>query len=625
VSASQVISRARSDTELSSVFGDKIIRSDSLVYRVDSADSSAIFVCDYWNVRNVNRILEFVGSGGRVPKNVIIVIDEADSGGQSGLMNRLGFIKDFEKSIEAKAKQSGASVGFGLGLILVTATVANLCKSIGGLVCSAGESGGAGGLFRESRVLSRLLYSSEVEYHFVNPVDNYIGPSWFLGNVDRLRVLKFEKRKKEETRDEWIKARDDYIEGVIASMDDADKRLSLVVVSTKKDDQADMTMRLLEKCGYNVVVELNSECVKEYLVYYRSTGGVGGGGGDVDELSDIKEWKIPLGRIERLAGRAGGELSNWQDTESLEFIETGIESFDDISLSHILCASLLMKTKDYGREMCACDIEWARLNVLNNSVRRPRDYPISGLRIAIVAGHMASRGNTIQNAMIDFVCTSHCFTDSIDAAQRGAINAQRFGRACGLLLDTYRVRGREPVVIATEQILRDALSNETMLMEESERFARGDGGSDGGRTICLADFVTSSKWSLCLRRSKKKVVESAELAVAAMKARRPKVKVVLKKRMEVDEAGRGGVEAAAVAAPVIDAAGKVALMESRLIGHMRGCVDGIMELTNSALGKIDPELNAFVRAQNRWLFTHMASKGLIVNIEPRKSIWKLLV
>ena len=588
VSASQVISRARDDEALCLLFGEKtnIVKSAM----VDSLSGDNAFIADYWNCRNIDRIIEYVESDACDKyRKIIIVIDEADSGGQSGLLSRLSFVRDVELAVGERDCP--------VSLILVTATVANLSKSVAGLMAAS--------IYKESPVLNELLYTNQVEYHFVQPAQDYIGPSWFLANAERgrLHVLKFDKRDKEQDKSDWLEKRNEIIEGAIASLDECDKRLSLIVVATKKDDHNGISMRLLEKCGYNIVVELNSECVRDYTVYYRVRAACG-------EDTGIIEWKIPVARIERLANK--GELAIWQDPVSLEFIETGLDGFEDVSLAHILCAALLMNTKGFSKDNMASmgrDIEWARLSVLARAMKRPRDYPIETgeVKIGIVAGHIASRGNTIQNAAIGFVCTSHCFTDSIDTAQRGAINAQRFGRVCGMLLDAYRSRGREPMVIATEAILRDALGNENALVERPR---------DGGEKISLADFISSGEWSRCLRRSKNKVIQAGEVAKAvAVIANRvsssggAKIKIGLKKTDTGESSNNVPIHIR---------------MEMRLIELMRAQKDGIMELTTAALGAVDPELNSFVRAQNRYLFTHMASKGIIKNIEPKKSIWQLI-
>jgi hypothetical protein len=130
---------------------------------------------------------------------------------------------------------------------------------------------------------------------------------------------------------------------------------------------------------------------------------------------------------------------------------------------------------------------------LDPSQRRPDDFPMIP-RVAMVAGHLAGRGITIQNPYIDFTCTSFCFTDTRDIAQRGATNSQRFGRACGMLKEIYTTQDRMPVLISTERIMRDALSNETILKEKAGTIA-------DGTVISLKDLVSKEDWDRVVKQT----------------------------------------------------------------------------------------------------------------------------
>lgn len=131
---------------------------------------------------------------------------------------------------------------------------------------------------------------------------------------------------------------------------------------------------------------------------------------------------------------------------------------------------------------------------MDKSIRRPKDYPVTP-RVALIAGHMAGRGITIQNPLIDFTCTSFCFTDTKNLVQRGATNAQRFGRACGMLSDVFSRPGRMPILIATEGILQDAIANEKALFEKASLI-------ENGSFISLKDLISDSEWDSVMKATK---------------------------------------------------------------------------------------------------------------------------
>ena len=117
-------------------------------------------------------------------------------------------------------------------------------------------------------------------------------------------------------------------------------------------------------------------------------------------------------------------------------------------------------------------------------------------RVAIITGNIAGRGLSIQNAKIDFVCTSFCFVDTKNVAQCGAQNIQRFGRACGMLKNNFK----NPIIIATNTIMMEALANQQLLAMKALNMTDGE-------LIALKDFVSKEEWerikaSVCEKENK---------------------------------------------------------------------------------------------------------------------------
>jgi hypothetical protein len=126
-------------------------------------------------------------------------------------------------------------------------------------------------------------------------------------------------------------------------------------------------------------------------------------------------------------------------------------------------------------------------------MKRPLDFP-KKVRVALIAGNLASRGITFQNPALDFTCTSFCFTDTKDAISRGASNTQRFGRACGILGDVFAREGRQPILIATKGIVDAAVANEASVMAKAKSIPNGT-------LLSLKDLITEEEW--------KKIMNSA--------------------------------------------------------------------------------------------------------------------
>jgi hypothetical protein len=133
----------------------------------------------------------------------------------------------------------------------------------------------------------------------------------------------------------------------------------------------------------------------------------------------------------------------------------------------------------------------------SKSIRRPDDFP-NKPRVALIAGNLAGRGISIQNPFIDFVCTSFCFTDTRDILQCGATNAQRFGRACGMLKDIYLKSKIFPIIIATEGIMQDSIANEIVLKEKAEKIKNGS-------LISLKDLISKQEWDNIIKKTKEDI------------------------------------------------------------------------------------------------------------------------
>lgn len=468
-SANQTLQRAKVNPDFITKIPQNNIFKSSVVPE-DGVPEGNYMIVDFWNSKNMDNMLSFVKSV-KFFDRIIIVIDEAEQGGIKGVKERLGFIRQVEKAAHNTI----------VNVIFITATIANLSKTI--LQVAKDNL-----LKFRYGVVNDIVNKPVVEHHFATPHETYVGASWFKDTPDVWTRLVFPKREADMDKSAYAAVKNKHVMRAIKALPKESKELSLIVTSTRTCDHTKMAERLY-RIGYNVTVELNGTNNKNYRVNY------------IDDSGNISEWNIPFHQIDSKADR--GDLSTYRsNTTKRKVVKSGIDCKEDYTMAHVLQASLFMMTNAEDRiKQNVSQDEFCKLECISNMVcnldksqRRPDDYP-DNPRVALIAGHLAGRGITIQNPFIDFTCTSLCFTDTKDAIQRGATNTQRFGRACGMLQDTYARPGRKPILIATTGIMQDALANELSLREKAEEI-------ENGTLISLKDLVTKDDWERMVKKTK---------------------------------------------------------------------------------------------------------------------------
>lgn len=409
-------------------------------------------VVDFWNVRNTDIMKECA----RNFQHVVVVIDEADQGGRIGISSRMRFVSDIERIVPD------------CRLFLVTATTANLSKAILKLSeCDVSR-------FKRGSIVHDILFEETVEYQNVKPSDDYVSTSRMVeGDVWYVKY-----KSKTSFKDDQI-SYNDYKTGVILKKINelpADKKeLTMIAISSLTADHKNMVQPLMYS-GYNVVVELNGNNIKDYNVSYMADG-------------QIRTWKIPTKKIYQLADKKCLSRFSTMDSE----FETGIVKKENIRLPDILQSALFMGTDRMSRiKKNVSKRTFVKLRAINNAMKntcnklnRPDDYP-SKPSVALVVGNLASRGITFQDPYIDLLCTSFVFTDLSDSVERGARSTQRFGRACGNYFYKYK-DDRRPIVIATEKIVESALANYNAVYENSKNIKNGE-------MIALSNYIDESEW-----------------------------------------------------------------------------------------------------------------------------------
>eukprot|EP00798_Chlamydomonas_sp_ICE-L_P017529 gene17529-23849_t len=252
-------------------------------------------VVDFWNIRNTDIMKECA----RNFQHVVVVIDEADQGGRIGISSRMRFVSDIELIVPD------------CRLFFVTATTANLSKAILKLSeCDVSR-------FKRGSIVHDILFEETVEYQNVKPSDDYVSTSRMVeGDVWSVKY-----KSKTSFKDDQI-SYNDYKTGVILKkineLPSDKKELTMIAISSLTADHKNMVQPLMNT-GYNVVVELNGNNIKDYNVSYMADG-------------QIRTWKIPTKKIYQLADKKCLSRFSTMDSE----FETGIVKKENIRLPDIL-------------------------------------------------------------------------------------------------------------------------------------------------------------------------------------------------------------------------------------------------------------------------------------------------
>ena len=468
-STKQVLARIRKYSGLVGNFDVCCRISEVCIEQIESVDKDVCLV-DFFHKRNLDVSIEYLKKTAHMFSDVVVVIDECDAGGYTGTISRLEYIQNVENTVPDSQ----------IHVIFITATVANLCSSL--LIASQNNSFGG--------VIDQIIHDECVEHYFVKPHTSYVGPDWFK-KTGAWNEIVFPTRKalrdklgvEKLSREDIVEAERAEITNTIKRIPVENKRVSLIAVSTRVDDHKHLATMLLDM-GFNVSIELNgAQPMSNYNVHFKTTSG------------EYKNWQIPMTRLITLANN--GELS----TIVIDRIEheTGIVDASDLTLGLVLCAAFFDENATNNKALNV--IRQALSARIPKMKRRPIDFPIVP-RVAMVAGHLASRGITFQDPTIGFTCTSFVFVHSIDkSSQRGATNSQKLGRACGLLGEIFAQPQNKPLLFATSKIMADAISNQQVLDEKAYDV-------EDGTCIKLRQFITNDDWNRVLENVKTNLKQS---------------------------------------------------------------------------------------------------------------------
>jgi hypothetical protein len=324
-----------------------------------------------------------------------------------------------------------------------------------------------------SLVHSILEKGIDVDHTWVTPDVSYVSLEWFREN-ELVHIVSDPAKPNAsdpdslEPEEDIILLRTDAAFDVMRGLSKERQRLMMVSLSFKKDDHTQVAERLLQEDISDLVICLNSQNNKNYMVHSRRG-----------------TWAIPNKQLADAADRGAFRLYM---NDMGEMHDTGFESYYDIALSHIL---LVATTRPCDLPALLSGIEdvTTRYQIRTLSqwfMANKNPYmPSSGpMRVAIVGGNMLNRGITIQDARVGFVCTSFIFMDGPTRGDGGANHTQKVGRALGNLLPVFMEAmhaGHPPLLVISAGMYESALAN--------ERLTRRHGMRTHGTSIQIGDYI----------------------------------------------------------------------------------------------------------------------------------------
>jgi len=477
--AYQMAQRMESHVELSQIFPTFLGMERKNALRPPTSKAARCAMVRYFHKANIAAMMDVATS--RHWDHLYLVVDEADMGNDEGVLKRLSAIHSLDCALATSDVFATVASGMfvdaarpALRVIFVTATPINLCKTVHDIGTKHLNTFPEGSLVRNI-----LEHGIAVDHTWVTPHESYVSLEWFKEH-DLVHIIADPVKPKvsksadhvgqdpnptEPEEPDLISLRTDAAFDVMRTLSKKRQRLMMVSISSKRDDHTQLAERLIHEDISDLVVCLNSQNGKNYMVHTHHNA-----------------WAIPNKQLADAADRGAFRLYM---NDMGQMHDTGIASCHDVPLSHILlCATT--RPCDLPALLSSIEDATTRYQIrtlsqwfMTNANRNPH-MPTKGLmRVALVGGNLLNRGITIQDARVGFVCTSFVFMDGPTRADGGASHTQKVGRALGNLLPVFQEF--KPLLLISAGMYESAMAN--------ERLTRRHGMRTHGTSIQIGDYI----------------------------------------------------------------------------------------------------------------------------------------
>lgn len=361
------------------------------------------------------KIVDFYRENKEKWSDVFILIDETDQGGVKGTTDRVTFVKNIY--------DIAMPMNVAMRCAFITATLANLADNM-----------------REQREIfkpattDRTIGLNRIRFdiYHIDPDENYVGSKYIVDNKCWVDIDL--PHKSEYSKEGYMKVVERVFYERINAVDEKNKKYALVSNSIYKEDHRTCARKLID-CGFNASLVMNSDNKKAYDGFYKNQDG------------EIKTWQIPFEDIEKKAKK--GELKYRVErirdpiTRIIrnEKIPTGINSQYDIIPVEYLQAL-------FYPDIDELHPKYEKLTKLFEAMELPEDFPILGLKLAIVGGKMFDRGGNFQEPTTNLAPGLMAIYDE-STSQKYALTTQRVGRMFGNTKKCYEDMGIKPILIST--------------------------------------------------------------------------------------------------------------------------------------------------------------------------------
>jgi len=472
----QMRQRMESHVELSQIFPTFLGMERKSALQPPTSKAARCAMVRYFHKANIAAMMDVATS--RHWDHLYLVVDEADMGNDEGVLKRLSAIHSLDCALATSDVFATVASGVfvdaarpALRVIFVTATPINLCKTFHDIGTNGTKHLNT---FPEGSLVRNILEKGiAVDHTWVTPHESYASLEWFKEH-DLVHIIADPVKPKvsksadhpnptEPEEPDLISLRTDAAFDVMRTLSKERQRLMMVSISSKRDDHTQLAERLIHEDISDLVVCLNSQNGKNYMVHTHHNA-----------------WAIPNKQLADAADRGAFRLYM---NDMGQMHDTGIASCHDVPLSHILlCATT--RPCDLPALLSSIEDPTTRYQIrtlsqwfMNN--KNPH-MPSSGhMRVALVGGNLLNRGITIQDARVGFVCTSFVFMDGPTRADGGASHTQKVGRALGNLLPVFQEY--KPLLLISAGMYESALAN--------ERLTRRHGMRTHGTSIQIGDYI----------------------------------------------------------------------------------------------------------------------------------------
>jgi hypothetical protein len=417
------------------------------------------------------KIIDFYRENKEKWSDVFILIDETDQGGVKGTTDRVTFVKSIY--------DIAMPMNVAMRCAFVTATLANLADNM-----------------KEQREIFNPMSSTQntglnkikFDIYHIEPDENYVGSKYIIDNKCWMDMtLPYES---EYSKEGYMKVVERVFYERINAVDEKNKKYALVSNSIYKEDHRTCARKLID-CGFNASLVMNSENKKAYDGFYKN------------QNDEIKTWQIPFEDIEKKAKK--GELKyrfeRIRDPVTRiirnEKIPTGINSQYDIIPVEYLQAL-------FYPDIDELHPKYEKLTKLFEAMELPEDFPILGLKLAIVGGKMFDRGGNFQEPTTNLAPGLMAIYEE-STSQKYALTTQRVGRMFGNTKKCYENMGIHPILISTSDLFTGLCVNDELTSQVADTIKQN--GIIARTLFGYAGFAQKNVWKNIEKKARREVTD----------------------------------------------------------------------------------------------------------------------